>query len=569
MTRTADRAGLSRGRGVGRFTGNHHSRGRHEAVRGGQLAGTGLMARLGLRRGRWFWLLWVLALWAVMPATVSAYATLIPDPQTGAATVAALAANPTMRAMLGPPFDLLTAGGFTMWRVGTFAAGAAAMMGALGVIRATRAEEEDGRIELLRSGAIGRHAPLAGALVVALGACGVLAALITLSMATGAPPVAGALATGLGIGLTGALGAGLGAVTAQLTESARTARGLALSTIGVAYLVRALADGSPADSALASLSRLSPLQWAALSRPYAGERWWYLLLLAVLAGLLIAAAVAVENRRDLGAGIRAARPGPAHGPASLSGVSGLVRRLERGTVLGWALGTILFAAVIGSLAGTVDQMLTDNPQIAELFRRMGGGGQELRDAFYVAMLGLLSVALAFFAAQLITQLRREEELGHVELMLSTATSRTQVVWAHLVPALVAPTVVLVLSAAALGLPQAISTQDPALLLRLAGAGAALAPALWLVVGLAVALLGWVPRLTGLVWLVLGWSLFVTWVGALLGLPQALVDATPFAPLPHLPVDELTWAPILLETALAAGLVAAGVLGWRRRDILAT
>ena len=270
MTRTADRPRSSR-RGIGGFTGNVAPRGRHEAVRGGHLAGTGLMARLALRRSRWFWLLWILALWAIMPATVSAYATLIPDPQTGAATVEALAANPTMRAMLGPPFDLLHAGGFTMWRVGTFAAGAAAMMGALGVIRATRAEEEDGRIELLRSGAIGRHAPLAGALVVALGACVVLAALITASMTAGAPPFTGALATGLGIGLTSALGAGLGALTAQVTESARTARGLALATIGVAYLVRALADGSPSGSPLASLGWLSPLQWAALTRPDAGD----------------------------------------------------------------------------------------------------------------------------------------------------------------------------------------------------------------------------------------------------------------------------------------------------------
>ena len=40
-----------------------------------------------------------------------------------------------MRAMLGPPLDLMSAGGFTMWRVGTFVAGAAATMGALGVIR--------------------------------------------------------------------------------------------------------------------------------------------------------------------------------------------------------------------------------------------------------------------------------------------------------------------------------------------------------------------------------------------------------------------------------------------------
>ena len=115
-----------------------------------------------LRRSRWFWLVWILALWVTIPATVSRYAELVPDTEVGRLTTAALAANPTMRAMLGPPFELLNAGGFVMWRVGTFVAAAAGVMAALGVIRATRAEEEEGRTELLRSGIVGRHTPLGG-----------------------------------------------------------------------------------------------------------------------------------------------------------------------------------------------------------------------------------------------------------------------------------------------------------------------------------------------------------------------------------------------------------------------
>ncbi|MDO5712245.1 MAG: polyketide antibiotic transporter, partial [Micrococcales bacterium] len=75
--------------------------------------------------------------------------------------------------------------------------------------------------------------------------------------------------------------------------------------------------------------------------------------------------------------------------------------------------------------------------------------------------------------------------------------------------------------------------------------------------------------TGLVWLMLGWSLFVTWVGALLDLPQAIVDATPFAALPQLPGGAMEWAPVLAETALAAALIALGILGYRRRDITST
>lgn len=546
-----------------------HARGRHEAPgrwAGGTLTGTLLVARLAARRSRVFWPAWILATAALLPATVSAYAQLVPDSPAGAATITALQSNPTMRAMLGPPHDLSTAGGFAMWRVGTFVAAAAAMMAALGVIRATRAEEEEGRVELVRAGAIGRHAPLAGGLVVALAACLLLAVIITATMAAGAPPLPGALATGLGVGLVAAVWAGVGAVAAQLVESARAARFLALGTLGAAYLLRALADGTPTDSAWSPLGWLSPVQWAALSRPYADERWWVLALPALSTAGLIALAFALESRRDHGSGIRATPPGPGRAAAWLSGAGALAWRLERGAIIGWGVGLGMFALVIGSLSTTVDQLLKDNPQLADMFRRMGQGGQVLRDAFFVAMLGILVVVIAFFAASLILRLRREEESGHVELLGSTATSRTRLLAAHVLPALLAPTVLLVVCGALVAVPQALSGDGAALIAGIAGAALALAPGLWLVVGLATALLGWAPRLLGLVWVVLGWSLFVTWVGALLDLPQAALDATPFAALPQLPVQSLAWTPILVETGLAVALLAVGALGWRRRDL---
>lgn len=546
------------------------SRGRHTAPapRSAPLAGTGLVARLALRRSRWFWLVWLLALGAMMPATVSAYHQLMPDTEAGRGTLVALAANPTMRAMLGPPFDLLQPGSFTMWRVGTFVAAAAAMMAALGVIRATRAEEEAGRLELLRAGAIGRRAPLAGAIVVALGACLLLGIVITASMASAAPPLPGALAAGLGIGLTGAVWAGVGAVCAQLSESARTARFFAVGSLGLAYVLRAVVDGSPADSPLAGLGWLSPVQWAALTRPYADERWWVLLLPAVATVLLVALAFVLEARRDHGSGLRAARPGPREGSPRLNGVEALVWRLERGGAIGWLVGMSLFAVAIGSLAGTVDQMVTDNAQIADMFRRMGGGGEVLRDAFYGAMLGIVVVIIALYGAGVLLRLRAEQEAGHVELLGSTATSRSRLFAARVVPAFLLATLVLLVTAVGIALPQAISTGDAGVVARIVGAAMGFAPGIWLTLGLGAALLGLAPRLAPLVWLVLGWSLFVTWVGALLNLPDAVLKATPFAFLPHLPVEPMDWTPWLAQTGLAAVLVVAGWWGWQRRDISA-
>jgi ABC-2 type transport system permease protein len=86
-------------------------------------------------------------------------------------------------------------------------------------------------------------------------------------------------------------------------------------------------------------------------------------------------------------------------------------------------------------------------------------------------------------------------------------------------------------------------------------------------------LGWLreltPRLGVIPWLVVGWSLFMLWLGGLLNLPKAVMDATPFAALPQLPVETFTWGPVLAVSAIALVLIALGLVGFRRRDIAGT
>ena len=138
------------------------------------MTGFGSAWRLAFRRNRMFYLWWILGLSVLMPLTVTKYHDLVPAGESGQLVLAQLAGNPTMLALLGPAFDLGNAGGFTFWRVGTFTAAAVAMMAALGVIRATRAEEEEGRAELIRAGATSRSVPLAAGVALGLAACLVL-----------------------------------------------------------------------------------------------------------------------------------------------------------------------------------------------------------------------------------------------------------------------------------------------------------------------------------------------------------------------------------------------------------
>lgn len=119
----------------------------------------------------------------------------------------------------------------------------------------SRAEEEIGRFELLGATVVGRYAALTAALMVTIGATVLLGLL--------------------------------------------TAAGLVAA----------------AEGRIRWLSWLSPLAWGHQVRPFAGNRWWVLLVLAAFALLLLAGAYALLARRDMNAGLVPERSGPADAAA--------------------------------------------------------------------------------------------------------------------------------------------------------------------------------------------------------------------------------------------------------------
>lgn len=534
------------------------------------MTGFATVFALLFRRNWVFWLVWVSVLAVLMPATISQYDSLVPSGREGDLLVQGLATDPTMRAILGPPFDLTLPGGFTFWRVGAFVAMAAAMMSGLGIIRATRAEEEEGRIELVRAGAVGRHVPLAAAVALALGWNVVLGLLVGASMLALTTPVAGAVASGLAIALCGATFVAVGAVMAQLFTSARTARYWTLGIVlGGLYLLRAVVDGSQEpgnpNRLLDALQWVNPLSWPALVRPYADERFWVLLLPLALSTGLLAIAVALETSRDHGSGVRASAPGRPGAAPYLSSAWGLSWRLHRGSIIGWSVGMVVAALGIGPLGVKMTELIENNAAFSDIITRMGGGAQSLVDAFIIAMLGLLTVLVALMGATMLGRLSSEESAGHAEVMLSTATPRSSLAGSHLLVSL-GTSLLLTLLTGALLHASATRSGGWSPVIDGVAASAVLLPGTVMVLGLMMAIIGWVPRALPVVWAVIGWSIFVSWLGALLQFPDWLLRSQPWGHLPKLPSDDLVWTPIVAQSALGLALLAAGLVGYRRRDI---
>jgi ABC-2 type transport system permease protein len=530
-------------------------------VRGGTL-GTAALLRLALRLDRVRLVVWVLAITGITVGGASSVAELYGSPESRAQLAAGVGGNPAYRAMVGPPFGLDEIGGVVAWRIGFFAALLVAVMSVLLVVRHTRAEEQAGRVELVGAGVVGRRAPLAASLLLLLGVnavIGLLCALGLLGLGLGGT---GSSALGLAVAGTGCVFGAVAGFTAQLTENARTATGAASSALAVAYLLRAVGDSSRTTWP----SWLSPLGWAQQVRPFAGERWEVLLLPLVATAAVSAAAFALVARRDVGAGLLPARLGRASAGSSLRGPVGLAWRLHRGSLLGWTAGAALGGAAVGSVAGGVGDVVADSPQVVRLLEQLGGVGG-LVDSYLALTMSVLGIVASVCAVQAALRLRAEETDLRAEPVLATAVTRTSWITSHLLPVFAGSAAVLVAAGLCAGLVHGIAGGDVAGQLPRVLAGALVqVPGAWFVGGLAVLLFGAAPRLTALAWAALAAFLVIGQLGALLQLPEWLVELSPFTHLPRVPGQAVTAAPLLWVTGLAAVLVVAGVWAFRRRDV---
>lgn len=524
--------------------------------------GTGILLRLDLRLDRVRVAVWTLAVALTVAGTVAALLEAYPTQESLQAR-AALMGNPAAVLMTGPAFGLdgYTFGAMVANELSLWVFLAAAVMSILLTVRHTRAEEEAGRLETVRALPVGRYAPAAAALLavaladLAVGA-GTAAALLGTGMA-----VEDSLAFGAATALTGLVFGAVAAVTAQLTEHARAASGMALAVLGAAFLVRGVGD--VLDNQGSWLSWASPLAWAQQTKLYVDLRWWPLGLSVLAAVVLLVVAAGLARQRDVGAGIRPAAPGAATAVPRLLSPAGLAARLLRGSFWGWTAGAVLLAVAMGALASSLEDAVDDIPMLQQ-WLELGGG--DLLAAFAATLLGYLVVAAVAFSVSAVLRLRVEESAGRAEGMLVTGSSRTGLLAGWLAVVAVATLGMLLLSGLALGLGMALTTGQWRWPGEVALAALAFVPGTFLLAGVAVALYGLAPRLAGAVWAPVLWVVFVMVLGQLLQLPPWLLDTSPVTHTGLVPSEDPDPVALAVMGALATVLVLAGFAGLRRRDV---
>jgi len=532
--------------------------------------GTTRLIRLALRRDRITLPAWILGMAALLAATTAMFEdNYAKHPQLLEPDTRIVVENPGMRVL-----GLVTGssvGGYTVHRDALTLAVLAATMSILAVVRHTRQSEELGREEMLGAGVVGRYASLTAAVVVALVANVVLAVLLGLGMMVAGQPAAGSFVAGASVALVGVAFTGVAAVTSQVASTARGAIGLASAGVGVSFMLAALGNmlGTVDSAALRVTSAwpvwLSPIGWSQQMRPFADDTWWPLTLAVLVMVSLCSLALVLLGKRDVGRGMLPERRGASHAsPALLSSV-GLVWRLQRGALLGWATGLLGFGLVFGALS---DQIGGLKGQATEWYTTFGGD-VDLLGAYWASMMQVAGMAVSIYVVTLLLRLHHDEAQGQLEAVLGTAVSRVRWLGAYAVNALVGSVLLLLAFAVAMAMTGGqVLGGTGSLLSELIVAALIQLPAIGVLAAAVITVIMLLPRWSvGLSWALVVGSIFVgPMFGPSLGLPTWLLDLSPFTHVPNAPAVDPTIGP-MLGLCLASGLLAAAaVLLLRRRNL---
>lgn len=537
-------------------------------VLGGSLTGTGQLLRFMLRRDRIRFPAWVLGMTLMLAYFANALGLVLDE--AALESFAVFAASP-VTALIGGPgygFDDITTGRFLVGLYGGYLMIGAALMSIMSVSRHTRIEEQTGRAELIRANVVGRHAQLAAALVLVVLMNVLMSALMAVAFYF-SPADPGSFSSSLlfacSIGAAGLVFAGVAAATAQLSPFARAASGMAGAALAVSFVLRGFGDmSSVQDGDLGWLSWLSPFGWSQQTAPLTLDRWWPLALSLAAMLLLITAGFALQSRRDLAAGILSDRLGADVAPGWLRGSFSLAFRLQRSGLAWWSFAVLAGGVTFGAFVQPMAENAAGMPE--ELLAVFGGADGMVEG--YLGFMGIyLAIMVAVYSILSVQALRGEEQGVRTEPVLATAVSRSGWLLSWVTVTGLGALWLLALAGIGNGLGAALATGDWDLLGPVLLGHVAHTPAIWLLLGLSVALYGLAPRLIGLTWVVFVYGTVLSMFGDMLDLDDVVLDTSVFRHVGQYPAEDISWAAVGLLTLIAATLIAVGSACFRRRDLI--
>ena len=527
------------------------------------LNGFWTLFRLALRRDRVKLPVWIVSLTLFSGWIVHVYSEFTAA-EMGEVTIMA-SLSPGMRVLVAPVTEAGVGelGPFFILRMSLILCLFVSLMSVQLIMRHTRMNEETGCTELTGSMPVGRFASLGAAFLLGVAANAILGVSLSLAFLLQGLPAGGAWLAGGSFAGLGLVMIAVAAVAAQLSETARGASGYATMALALFAGVTSVSNviGEVHEGGLGYTSHwltwLSPVGWVQQVQPFEENRWFPLIVMLVFSLLLVSTAAKIADSRDIGAGVIPAKKGPAAASERLLSPLGLALRLQRKTWFAWLVPIAAFAVIFGASSGEYGEIAEGIAAFEAVI--------ESEAYFLMSFIGIMTAIIAIYAMQTIMRMRAEEKNGMVEMVLSTAVARFTWVRSYLLLSIggaalliLAFTTLLAFSAGA----------DWAAFREYVTAGFAQGVALFTIAGAVTFLFGWLPRYAAtLSWIVVFVSILAgPFFGAILELPTALQNLSPFSHVAIMPGDLESWA-LLGLAAAGISLLIAGLIGFRTRSLL--
>jgi len=437
-----------------------------------------------------------------------------------------------------------TIAGATVWRIRVSTAIIMSILNVVLIINNTRKDEDQGRLELFRSGAVGRKAPMTAVLIKVFLANLLGGSAMAIGFIAAGFPALGSFVAGAATALCGCCFSAIAAIAAQVAPNARLARGLSLGTIAFFFVWQMIANVAGNEGLLL----WTPFGWCAYARPYAGENLLLFTFALPAITLLTVIAYLLSDRRDMGGSYIRERSGRAYGRKNFKSLLALAWRLQRGMLFVWVIAYAVMGMIIASLVPSINKMLDGTAFLPELSSVLGGAG----NAFLAILAYILTQILTAYAIMSILRIREEESLTRAEWVLSSAGSRIRYAAGHLL-------IVFLGSAAAIALFGFCIGDFASCVARL--------PAVWLIASVTACLYGIAPRAAAPVsWGLFGALLLLEFLWEIRVIGNSVFAFSPFAWV--YPGVAVSFLPVFIMLLAAAMLVGLGLFCFSRRDIVA-
>ncbi|HLN17084.1 MAG TPA: ABC transporter permease subunit [Acidimicrobiales bacterium] len=482
--------------------------------------------------------------------------------------VVSIGFNTGISAILGPAHHIGTVHGFVAWRATMILSLVGGVWGLLTATRLLRGEEDAGRWEVLLAGQTTRRRATAYAVVgfaAGWAVLYVLTALITTVVGRSSKALITpdeALYLALALTASAAMFLAFGTLTSQLAPTRRQAASYAGAVLGLAYLLRMVADSG---TGLLWLRWVSPLGWVEQLQPLTSPRPLAFLPIAAFTLGCVLLAVHLAGRRDLGA---STVPDRTEAPARtrlLNGPTGATLRLTRPSILGWGVAVAVTGLMLGLIAKAGGEAVGASKTAEQVIARLG-----LRGTGAVLYLGLSFVIVAALAALMAagqaSAAREEEASERLEPFLSRAVSRWRWIGGRAGVA-VASLVVAGVVGGLFSWFGATGEGAGVALPKLLEAGVNAVPPAVFVLGAGLLAFGILPRATSVVvYGIVGWSFLVEFVGGAANLNHWLLDTSLFHQMAAAPAVQPDWTVDLVLAGLGVAMAALGAVAFHRRDL---